>query len=330
MQTIPTNYLQYLISDPQYGYLFPHRLALPVFGLQNRHQIDKFRPQLEEGTDFITLPNPQGGKPNLFYTLTGLGKLCDLIQTPQAAQFRQELAAALQPGNVPSSRPPLPPPSGALVPTVSPVQASDPVLPPGHHPGAYSQTSPPQHHPLHPFPLVASYAPTDHQGTSHHSPYDAPSSAAVSQPVPEPVAQLSSHLQAHLAPAVAAQVSRQVRGAVGAIAANQPSFQEVHQMTAAAQDRAVGYFAQGVTQAQEIQAATAQIAGDRTFINSETTTTRTETWLDRQDTFAFVVIAISLSALLAAGVWAVLALSSRNRPQAAPQSVVPVEVVDIV
>lgn len=93
----PNPYLAHLIPDPTYGYLFSHRLALSAFGLPNVYQLNKHRPNLTEGQHWIKILGNDHIE-RLYYTHSGLLRLCDLIHTPQAQQFKQALSQHPLPG----------------------------------------------------------------------------------------------------------------------------------------------------------------------------------------------------------------------------------------
>lgn len=90
-------YLQHLINDPTFGYLFPHRLALAAFGVPNDYHLRKHYPQLVEGQHYIKIRGTDHVE-RLFYTLVGLLALSDLVNTPQAQAFKQALIAHTQSG----------------------------------------------------------------------------------------------------------------------------------------------------------------------------------------------------------------------------------------
>jgi hypothetical protein len=90
-------YLQHLIADPNFGYLFPHRLALAAFGVPNDYHLRKHYPRLVDGQHYIKIRGSDHVE-RLFYTLVGLLALSDLVNTPQAQAFKQALIAHTQPG----------------------------------------------------------------------------------------------------------------------------------------------------------------------------------------------------------------------------------------
>ena len=90
-------YLQHLISDPTFGYLFPHRLAVAAFGVPNEYHLRKHYPRLVEGQHYLKIRGADHVE-RLFYTLVGLLNLSDLVNTPQAQAFKQALVQHTQPG----------------------------------------------------------------------------------------------------------------------------------------------------------------------------------------------------------------------------------------
>gem|GEM_PF-1180480 len=98
-------YLPHLITDPTFGYLFPHRLAIAAFGVANDYQLNKHRPRLVEGQHFLKLRGADHVE-RLFYTLMGLLTLADLVGTPQAQTFKQSLIQHTQAGGALVQAPP--------------------------------------------------------------------------------------------------------------------------------------------------------------------------------------------------------------------------------
>ena len=90
-------YLQHLITDPTFGYLFPHRLAVAAFGVPNEYHLRKHYPRLIEGQHYLKIRGADHVE-RLFYTLVGLLNLADLVNTPQAQTFKQVLVQHTQPG----------------------------------------------------------------------------------------------------------------------------------------------------------------------------------------------------------------------------------------
>jgi len=97
-------YLQHLIPDRNVGYLFPHSLAMGAFGVQKEYHLLKHRPSLTQNQHWCKLK----GADNIFrvyYTLAGLLKLADLVNTPQAQAFKQALIQHCQAGAIVKSQP---------------------------------------------------------------------------------------------------------------------------------------------------------------------------------------------------------------------------------
>ncbi|MBW4489510.1 MAG: hypothetical protein KME12_17120 [Trichocoleus desertorum ATA4-8-CV12] len=110
----PNPYLQHLIADPTFGYLFPHRLTLAAFGVPNDYHLRKHYPRLVEGQHYLKIRGTDHVE-RLFYTLVGLLMLADLVNTPQSQAFKQALVTHTQPPGaiVPAPSPSLTPyPSG--------------------------------------------------------------------------------------------------------------------------------------------------------------------------------------------------------------------------
>lgn len=97
-------YLQHLVPDRNAGYLFPHSLAMGAFGVEKEYHLLKHRPRLVENQDWFKLK----GVDHIFrvyYSLAGLLKLADLINTPQAQAFKQALIQHCQGGSIVKSQP---------------------------------------------------------------------------------------------------------------------------------------------------------------------------------------------------------------------------------
>ncbi len=85
-------FLQFLIPDRDYGYLFPHSRSVAAFGAVSEYHITKHRPHLTEGVHFIkSAGNGTDHVVRVFYTFSGLLLLADLVGTVQAVQLKQAL-----------------------------------------------------------------------------------------------------------------------------------------------------------------------------------------------------------------------------------------------
>lgn len=103
-------YIPHLITDPTFGYLFPHRLALAAFGVPSDYHLRKHYPRLVEGQHYLKIRGTDHVE-RIFYTLVGLLALVDLVNTPQAHAFKQALITHTQPGGALVTLPPAPPPT---------------------------------------------------------------------------------------------------------------------------------------------------------------------------------------------------------------------------
>ena len=333
----PINYLTHLINHPQFGFLFPNRIAVAVFGVPSRHYIDKWRPSLIEGQDWLTLPSETDSTPRVYYTLTGLPKLCDLVNTPQAQTFKQQLLASIQ--TLPSYQPqsPVMASGGSLVPTSPSATVPSPISPPSIYPSRYSGIpipSPTTHTPAADYSLLP-FASTPSPA------FPTPTASPSSPTPPPPIAQLSEHLSATVAssvtPAIAHQInqslSRQVAPLSQSVAhlhqtltsqPQQPSLQEVAELYERAQDRAVSQVQIGVAAAQQVQAHTADHCGDTTVMTHTTHTSTSTTdalgsWLDSQDRWAIALIGSLVFCLVSVSFYCLLALVSSSNRSYSPQ-----------
>lgn len=156
------NSLQYLLFDPHYGYLYPHRHAIAALGLPNEYQLSKHRPRLVEGQHWHKIRGTDHVD-RLFYTLPGLRLLTELVATPHAQAFWQSLTQVAQSGGAlvkvqPAALYTELEPSPAIAeaaPFVDAIPASPPNLPPY----ALTQHLPPQFQQTVSSPLVNSGQP---------------------------------------------------------------------------------------------------------------------------------------------------------------------------
>jgi len=177
-------FLQHLISEPTFGHLFPHRLAIAAFGVANEYQLNKHRPRLVEGQHYVKIRGADHVE-RLFYTLIGLLELADLVGTPQAQQFKQALVQHTQPG-------------GALVPSQPSHPYHSPSVFPAHLyaepiPGFSSAPEPLPTYPItvqpnDPAYLVAQYLQPQIERAIERS-------VAAKIPSPSPAAPVISHFQ---------------------------------------------------------------------------------------------------------------------------------------
>jgi len=97
-------YLQFLIPDRTFGYLYPHRYAIAAFGCPNEYQLTKHRSKLTENQHWLKLRGSDHID-RVFYSLAGLLVLADLVATPQAQDFKQALVEHCQGGAIIKSPP---------------------------------------------------------------------------------------------------------------------------------------------------------------------------------------------------------------------------------
>lgn len=170
-------YLQYLVSDPNFGYLFPHRLAIAAFGVANEYQINKHRPRMVEGQHYVKIRGNDNVE-RLFYALSGLIILADLIATPQTQQFKADLIQHTQP------------PAGAIV---SAQPQSMAMAQPAYAESAGN--------------LYAEAMPMNPSQAAHNS---SPGYALATLPPDHPIVLLSAHLQPQLELAIERSVAARI------------------------------------------------------------------------------------------------------------------------
>ena len=91
------DFLQFLIPDRDYGYLFPHSRSVAAFGCVSEYHITKHRPHLTEGVHYIkSAGNGTDHVVRVFYTFSGLLLLADLVGTAPAVQLKQALLDHVQ------------------------------------------------------------------------------------------------------------------------------------------------------------------------------------------------------------------------------------------
>lgn len=277
-------YLQHLISDPNFGYLFPHRLALAAFGVPNDYHLRKHYPRLVEGQHYIKIRGSDHVE-RLLYTLVGLLALSDLINTPQAQAFKQALIAHTQPG-------------GAMV------QAQ---------PASLYQSPPQTASSLYSEPTSAAMpselAPTDYPVTSS-SPFSGNSNQA------DPAYLVAQYLQPQIERAIERSLAARVPTSSGATT---PGSSQMPQDTAA-----LIFEAQRVASEQAQQTAQTLLNAQRLIAEQQPSEIhvsvnlwkRWDDWLSHQDTWAISLIAAVLVAL--AGMGAYLLVGAAVRPSSAP------------
>ncbi len=153
-------YLQHLASDPTFGYLFPHRLAIAAFGVANEYQLRKHFPKLTDGHHFVKIRGNDNVE-RLFYSLDGLLAISDLIGSPQAQSFKSDLIQQTQSGGalVPAQAQVRSQPGGAIAPAQVQLLSGNPTaslyaetvdssFSTGTEPGHYSLEHLPANHPI--------------------------------------------------------------------------------------------------------------------------------------------------------------------------------------
>lgn len=174
-----------LYRDSDFGVLVPTAAALTLLNV-SEHKIRRFRPLLKEDEDYL---RQRGGDhvERIFYTASGLIKLCESLATPETTGLKQslELLSAQFSSNTKPER-------GAELATV-----------PASGPPARTDSSP--------------YAPM--QRTAAASPNlqwqeqpTAGSTPAAPGRLPQEAAAVTQELARHLAPPIADQVGQQVSG----------------------------------------------------------------------------------------------------------------------
>jgi hypothetical protein len=182
-------YLAHLISDPTYGYLFPHRLALAAFGVPNDYHLRKHYPRLVDGQHYLKIRGSDNVE-RLFYTLIGLLTLSDLVNTPQAQAFKQALIAHTQPPGeiVPSPSTPIAPNQPQTPSPLATAQSAATTVLQNDRPFSPSPIAPPS---VDPAALVAQYLQPEIERVIERSLFSqSPGSASSTYPSPQDTAAL--------------------------------------------------------------------------------------------------------------------------------------------
>jgi len=277
-------YLQHLISDPNFGYLFPHRLTLAAFGVPNDYHLRKHYPRLVDGQHYIKIRGSDHVE-RLFYTLIGLLALADLVNTPQAQAFKQALIAHTQPG-------------GAMVQSQpSPLYQSP------------YQTASPLYAELPPTAVPSDLAPTGYPVTSS-SPFSSNSTQT------DPSDLVAQYLQPQIERAIERSIAARVPTSSGLTA---PISSQTPQDTAA-----LIFEAQRVASEQAQQTAQTLLNAQRLMAEQQPSEIhvsinlwkRWDDWLSQQDTWAMSLIAAAVVAL--AGISAYFFVGAAVRPSPTP------------
>ncbi len=281
-------FLQHLIPDPTFGYLFAHRLAIAAFGVPNEYQLNKHRPRLVEGQHYIKIRGNDHIE-RLFYTLTGLLALSDLVGTPQAQQFKQALVQHTQSG-------------GAIV------QAQpSPLYQPTVNAPAYPYAEPAVTQSYQDFSTAPGYPITPWQDPNpvvpaHTSPPSAPA---------DPAYLVAQYLRTPIEQAIERAVAARVPSAPVP-----PLLYQTPQDTAA-----IIFEAQRLSGEQARQTAETVLTAQSLIADQEPN--RLNTWLSTQDTWAMSLIASAIVALAGIGSYFFVALAVRSTPPTPSYSTTP-------
>ena len=283
-------YLQHLVSDPTFGYLFPHRLAIAAFGVANEYQLRKHFPKLQDGQHFVKIRGNDNVE-RLFYSLDGLLAIADLIGSLQAQSFKTDLIGHTQPG-------------GALVPAQMRSQ-------PG---GAIS---PAQVQLLSGNPTASLY--TEAPEPSFSTSTEPGDYALANLPANHPITMLTQALTPQLERAIERSVAARMPSP------QLPQFQQPQQTP---QDTAAMIFeAQHLANSHNLEAQRL-VANQRPNIYHVEETTviqmspirRAESWLESQDTWAVTLLSAGLFVIISFSAYALTSVvnsgqTTRYQPQ---------------
>jgi hypothetical protein len=286
-------YLQHLIPDPTYGYLFPHRMTVAALAVTNEYQVKKHRPSLTEGQHWVKILGSDHIE-RLYYTRDGLLLLCDLTNTPSAQEFKQALVAPPEA---------LPSPYGAL--TKLPATGIVP-----RHPNPLTPIGGGSALSAEPADSRALYAEPAIYGSDCPEEFSAPGTLATQPNHP------AALVAAHLAP----QLERSIERSISARVPAQPA------QTASTVDL---LFRQQELDLQKQQAwtdnllkAQQQTADLRPVNRTTITTTSTVTspakqmsdWLNQQDVWAFTLAGACIVSLIGVGSYLMVASAVKTQP----------------
>jgi len=279
-------YLQHLVSDRNFGYLFPHRLAIAAFGVANEYQLNKHRPRMVEGQHYVKIRGNDNVE-RLFYALSGLIILADLIATPQAQQFKADLIQHTQP-------------AGAIV---------------SAQPQGMAMAQPAYTEPAYTEPAGSLYTeamPMHHSQVVSNS---SPGYPLATLPPDHPIALLSAHLQPQLELAIERSVAARIP-TLPSIPQQSP--QDTASLIFAAQRVAGEQSQQTAYTLMEAQRLVADTRPQSVQIN---VSRRASSWLDSQDTWAMTLIATGIFVICSISAYALAtAFVGSSQPRYQPQS----------
>lgn len=232
-----------MYRDPDFGVLIPTAAALTLLNA-SEHKIRRFRPLLKEDEDYL---RQRGGDhvERIFYTASGLIKLCNSLATPETTALKQALELLLTQSGSNTA-----PESGAELATVTPTSG----------PLARGDSSP--------------YAPmqrTAAGGPSLQQPVVPVAESTLTSPsrLPQEAAAITQELARHLAPPIAHQVGEQVGGHLA------PNLSRVEQ--------AIARIEQQTQQVRPLQLAQAETLFEQQRISLEQFQTLAEILLNAQN-----------------------------------------------
>lgn len=118
-------------------------LTLALVGSETQdYELRKHRAKLIEGRDWISAPVGDNGTPRIYYSVSGMAKLCDLIGSDRASAFKQCLLSRVQPAPIVHQSQPMPyaqPIASPALPDLQPVHGGQ-IAPmaPGGQPAHYA------------------------------------------------------------------------------------------------------------------------------------------------------------------------------------------------
>jgi len=308
-----SEFLQFLIPDRDYGYLFPHSRSVAAFGAVSEYHITKHRPHLTEGVHFIkSAGNGADHVMRVFYTFSGLLLLSDLVGSAQAVQLKQALLDHAQ-RQVQAP--------GALVPSqaggMSYAQPMQPqVQPTGHYDSTYAQPGQSQqwgqpaiHQPGQLVPNAHGYLPVQ-------QPYGQP----------QPYGQSGQTDPAHqVAAALAPYVDRSVGRHLGAVQSQQEQALQLVDGVANTMLRVQEQTATHISRAYEQAAGNPNVERSTPDVLLLQQRSRSGWWQENDPWFALLV-GVSLATVIGVGTWLIASTVLRggqSQPNSQPVRLAP-------
>jgi len=307
-----SEFLQFLIPDRDYGYLFPHSRSVAAFGAVSEYHIIKHRPHLTEGVHFIkSAGNGADHVMRVFYTFSGLLLLSDLVGSAQAVQLKQALLDHAQrqaqaPGALVPSH------GGGVRHTQPQVQPTEPYDSTDAQPGQSQQWGQPAiHQPGQLVPNAHGYLPLQQ---------------TYGQPQPYGQSDPAHQVAAALAPYVDRSVNQTVLRHLGAAQSQQEQSLQLVEAVTNTMLKAQGQTAEQVSRAYEQAAGNPNHRSASTAPSVLLLESRSRSgWWQANDGWFTLLLGVSLVALVGIGSWLIasVVMNGMRSPNSQPVRLAP-------